>query len=181
VREYGGEPNGKVFVDKLPIYTIYLPLVSKLFPRAKVIIARRDPRDVVVSCFRNRFRPNRIVAEFTDLQRTAELYAATMRLAEIYAEKLPTPMFVHRHEDLVADIDAQTRAICAFVGVPWDPKMRDFVETANRRDIRTPSAEQVRRGLNDSGVGQWRKYGDTIDVIQPILAPWVEKYGYPAQ
>lgn len=178
VREFGVEPAGKVFVDKLPIYTLYLPLVAKLFPRAKVLLARRDPRDVVVSCFRHRFRPNRIVAEFTDLERTAELYAATMRLAEIYRELLATPIHVHRHEDLVADFDAATQAICAFVGVPWDPKMRDFVDTANRRDIQTPSAQQVRRGLNASGLGQWRKYGATVDVIQPILAPWVERFGY---
>jgi Tfp pilus assembly protein PilF len=178
VRDFGVDPTGKVFVDKLPIYTIYLPLVAKLFPRAKVLLARRDPRDVVVSCFRHRFRPNRIVAEFTDLERTAELYAATMNLSEIYRELLPTPIHVHRHEDLVADFDASTQAICDFLGVAWDPKMRDFVETANRRNIQTPSASQVRRGLNASGLGQWRKYGEAIDVIQPILAPWVERFGY---
>jgi hypothetical protein len=85
---------------------------------------------------------------------------------------------VHRHEDLVADFDAATHAICDFIGVPWDPKMRDFVATANRRNIQTPSAQQVRRGLNASGVGQWRKYGETIAAIQPILAPWVERFGY---
>ena len=178
VRDFGVDPTGKVFVDKLPIYTVYLPLVAKLFPRAKVLLARRDPRDVVVSCFRHRFRPNRIVAEFTDLERTAELYAATMNLGEIYRELLPTPIHVHRHEDLVADFDAATHAICDFIGVPWDPKMRDFVATANRRNIQTPSAQQVRRGLNASGVGQWRKYGETIAAIQPILAPWVERFGY---
>jgi len=31
-----------VFVDKAPARTLYLPLVAKLFPRAKVLFAMRD-------------------------------------------------------------------------------------------------------------------------------------------
>lgn len=178
VREFGVEPDGKVFVDKLPLHTIHLPVIAKLFPRAKILFARRDPRDVVVSCFRRRFRPNPLVVEFTDLTRTAEVYASAMRLAEIYGEKLTLPVHIHRHEDLVEDLDAETQAICQFIGVPWDPNMRNFVETANRRDIRTPSAGQVRRGLYREGMGQWRRYGATIDEIKPILAPWVAAFGY---
>jgi Flp pilus assembly protein TadD len=178
VRRFGVEPEGKVFVDKLPLHTVYLPVIGKLFPRAKILLARRDPRDVVVSCFRRRFRPNPLVVEFTDLQRTAELYASAMRLADIYRPLLAQPVHVHRHEDLVEDLDAETQAICDFIGVEWDENMRNFVETANKRDIRTPSAQQVRRGLYREGMGQWRRYGATIDPIKPILAPIVEAFGY---
>jgi hypothetical protein len=28
-------------------------------------------------------------------------------------------------------------------------------------------------------MGQWRRYGATIDPIKPILAPIVEAFGYP--
>ncbi|WP_374571488.1 sulfotransferase [Phenylobacterium sp.] len=181
VREFDVEPRGKVFVDKLPLHTIYLPFIAKLFPRAKILFARRDPRDVVVSCFRHRFRPNPITVELTDLKRAAEVYSAVMRLAEIYSEKLTLPVHIHRHEDLVENLDAETQAICAFVGLPWDANMRNFVETANRRDIRTPSADQVRRGLYKESLARWRGYGDTIDVIKPILEPWVKAFGYPAE
>jgi len=181
VREFGVEPAGKVFVDKLPLHTIYLPVIAKLFPRARILFARRDPRDVVVSCFRHRFTANPQTVEFTDLQRAAEVYAATMQAAEIYLQKLPLAVHVHKHEDLVEDLDRQTQAICDFIGLPWDANMRNFVETANRREIRTPSAGQVRRGLYRDGLAQWRKYGSTIDVIKPILKPWAEKFGYPPE
>jgi Tfp pilus assembly protein PilF len=179
VREFGVEPRGKVFVDKLPLHTLYLPVIAKLFPRAKILFARRDPRDVVISCFKHRFRGNPLTVEFTDLERAAKVYAAAMRLAEIYREKLTLPVHIHQHEHLVEDLDAATQAICDFIGIPWDANMRNFVETANKRQIRTPSAGQVRKGLNSSGVAAWRKYGDTIDPIAPILAPWAEKFGYP--
>jgi len=180
VRQFGVEPAGKVFVDKLPLHTIYLPVIAKLFPQARILFARRDPRDVVISCFKHRFRGNPLTTEFTDLERTAKVYATTMRLAEIYQEKLALSVHIHQHEHLVADLDAATQAICDFIGLPWDANMRNFVETANRRQIRTPSAGQVRKGLNSDGVAAWRRYGDTIDAIKPILAPWAEKFGYPA-
>lgn len=181
VREYGVEPAGKVFVDKLPLHTFYLPVIAKLFPRARILFARRDPRDVVISCFKHRFRGNPLTVEFTDLERAARVYAAAMTLAEIYREKLTLPVHIHQHEHLVEDLDAATQAICDFIGLPWDANMRNFVETANQREIRTPSAGQVRRGLYRDALAAWRKYGDTIDVIRPILDPWAERFGYPTE
>jgi tetratricopeptide (TPR) repeat protein len=178
VREYGVEPAGKVFVDKLPLHTVYLATVGKLFPRAKILFARRDPRDVVVSCFRKRFNPNPLVVEFTDLTRTAQVYANTMRLAELYQDRLSLPFHIHKHEDLIADLDKETQAICDFIGVPWDANMRNFVETAKARNIRTPSVDQVRRELYTESMEQWRRYGGSIDEIMPIVAPWVERFGY---
>ena len=179
VRGFGVEPAGKLFIDKLPLNTIYLPLVAKLFPDAKIILAIRDPRDVVISCFRRRFRPNTMVIEYTDLERTALFYDGVMRLAQLYRQILPLPVHQHRHERLVEDFDAETQALCGFLGLTWSSGMRDFVETANRRDIRTPSAAQVRRGLYKDGMGQWRRYAKGLEPVAAILAPWVKTYGYP--
>ena len=64
VREFGVDPTGKVFVDKHPLSTMRLPLISKLFPNAKIIFAVRDPRDVVLSCFRRSFNMNASMYEF---------------------------------------------------------------------------------------------------------------------
>jgi Tfp pilus assembly protein PilF len=179
VRENGVEPEGKLFVDKLPLATLWLPYVAKLFPKAKVLFARRDPRDVVLSCFRRRFMVNGALYAFTELDELARFYAGTMGLAEVYREKLPLDWLVHRHEDLVEDFDKEVQAICAFLGVEWDTAMRDFAETAKRRDVRTPSAPQVRRGLYREGMGQWRAYAEGMAPVLPTLEPWVERFGYP--
>ena len=64
VREFGVNPRGKVFVDKHPLSTIRLPLIHKVFPDAKIIFALRDPRDVVLSCFRRSFNMNASMYEF---------------------------------------------------------------------------------------------------------------------
>ena len=49
--------------------------------------------------------------------------------------------------------------------------------TAQRRGVGTASATQVRQGLFD-GRGQWRRYAEQLAPALPILAPWVERYGF---
>ncbi|MHB8285461.1 MAG: tetratricopeptide repeat-containing sulfotransferase family protein [Caulobacteraceae bacterium] len=180
VRAFGVEPAGKVFVDKLPLTTLWLPYVAKLFPDAKVVFARRDPRDVVLSCFRRRFLMNGAMYDFTDLVEAARFYAGTMALADVYRQMLPLAWYDHKHEDLVADFDAETRRLCAFLDLPWSETLNDFAETAKRRDVQTPSASQVRRGLYSDGMAQWRRYGEALAPIFPILRLWVQKLGYDA-
>ncbi len=178
VRACGIEPARRVFVDKNPLDGIWLPLVAKLFPDARILIARRDPRDVVVSSFRHRFKVNVLTCAFTDLERTAAYYSAVMGLTRTYLDTLPLSVHVHRHEDLVADFDREVRAICDFLGLEWTDALRDFAATAKRRDIRTPSADQVRQGLSREGLGRWRRYETAVQPILPVLQPWVEAFGY---
>ncbi len=180
VAEFGIHAEGKVFIDKVPLNTLYQPLIAKLFPDARIILAQRDPRDVVVSCFRRRFQPNRLVIEYTDLTRTAQFYDRVMQVAELYRAWLPLPVHVHRHESLIDAFDTETQALCAFLDLDWRASMRDFVLTAERRDIRTPSADQVRRGIYREGMGQWRRYREALTEVLPILQPWVEQFGYDA-
>ena len=180
VGDFGIDARAKIFVDKAPLSTLWLPLVAKLFPDAKILLAIRDPRDVVVSAFRHRFVINALAWPFTDLTDTAEFYAALMELSSDYRRVLPLAFYQHRHEDLVDDFDKEVGRICNFLGLEWSETMRDFAETAKGRDVRTPSKDQVRRGLNREGVGRWRRYGAGVEPILPILAPWVERYGYDA-
>src|SRR6202012_70679 len=178
VRAFGAEPDGKVFVDKQPFYTLWLPLIVKLFPDAKLVIPRRDPRDVVLSCFRRPFLMTPVTWEFLDLERGAQVFDAAMRILDLTCERSALPVFDYRHEDLIEDFDGVCGALCHFLGVAWNDRLRDFADTARSRRVTTPSATQVGRGLNRDGVGAWRAYGPQAEVMQPILAPWVERLGY---
>jgi Tfp pilus assembly protein PilF len=178
VRNHGIDVQGKVFVDKHPFNTIKLPLILKLFPDAKVLFALRDPRDVVLSCFRRQFDVDLIRYEFLTLEGAARLYDRVMAFAELCRAKLPLALFQHRYEDLIADFDNQTRRVCDFIGIKWDESMRDFAVTARALDAHAASAGQVRRGLYSEGVGQWRRYRSHLEPVMPLLQPWVERFGY---
>ncbi len=169
-----------MFIDKQPFHTLKLPLIVKLFPAAKIVFSIRDPRDVVLSCFRRRFLMSAPNFQFLTLEGAARLYDAMMRLAEIYRAKLPLDIFELRHEDLVADFEGRVRATCDFLGLTWQDSMREFAARAKTQAITTPSSAQVMRGLNREGIGHWRHYRDQLAPILPILQPWVDRFGYPA-
>ncbi len=178
VRGFGVEPAGKVFVDKQPFYTLWLPLIGKLFPRARILVVRRDPRDVVLSCFRKPFRMTPVTYELMDLERSARLYAGAMDILDLFLDRASNPRMIYRHEDLVDDFDGVSRGICAFLGLEWTERLRDFAATARGRRILTPSASQVVRGLNRDGIGAWRPYAPMLEPAAAILDPLAEAYGY---
>jgi hypothetical protein len=180
VEETNKDVAGRVFVNKMPFNSLRLPLIAKLFPDARIILAIRDPRDVLLSCFRNRFDTNQLTFEFLRVEDCANFYAATMEFVELCRSKLPLQVYEHRYEDMIADFDASVRAVCGFIGVEWNEAMREFVTASGVIAPRNQSAAQVRRGLYAGGIGQWRRFGTQLAPAIPILAPWIARFGYAA-
>lgn len=176
VRAAGVDPAGRTFVDKLPMNTLGLPLIARLFPEAKVLFMRRDPRDVVISCFRRQFAIDATTVEFLSLDWAADLYDATMRLAETYRGLLDLDLREQSMEALVTDFEGQMGQICDFVGIPFTPGMADFATRSSKAVTR--SSVQLARGLNAEGVGAWRRYARGMAAILPTLSPWAERFGY---
>ena len=177
VANAGIDASGKLFLDKDPLKGLTLPLIARLFPAARIIVMRRDPRDVVFSCFRANFAPTAAAAEFTDLNRSARHYDAFMRSQEAFLAALPLARHELRYEALVGDLDGQTQGLCDFLGIAWTDNVRDFAQTARRRGVSTLSASQVGKKLYD-GSRQWERYADHLAPVLPILEPWVERFGY---
>ncbi len=167
----------KCFVDMDPLKGLRLPLIARLFPEARVIVMRRDPRDVVWSCFHTNFALTNAAMEFTTLDRAARHYDAVMQLIEASLERLPiTARVVHYHR-LVRDFAATTQDICTFAELPWSEDLARFDRTAMKRGVATASAGQVRKGLYD-GTRQWEPYARFLEPVMPILQPWIDKFGY---
>jgi len=169
---------GKVFVDKLPLASVLIPLIARLFPSARILFAERDPRDVVLSCFRRAFNLSPGLCPHAPLEGVARFYDAVMSLADRYRRLVPDRLHPVRYETLVTNFEVEVRAICAFAGLAWNESVNDFAQMARSRTIHTPSAPQVRKGLYTSGAGQWRRYADRMAEVRLILAPWVEALGY---
>jgi Flp pilus assembly protein TadD len=181
IGESGLKVGGKVFVDKHPMNTIKLPLIARLFPRARIVVAVRDPRDVVLSCFRRHFEINAGMFDLLTLEGAATLYDVVMQFADLVQPLLGLPFFTHRYEDMISDFEGQIGALCNFLEVPFEPGMREFHSRTSVQDIRSPSASQVRRALNRESVEQWRRYHAPLSAVLPLLRPWIEKFDYPAE
>jgi hypothetical protein len=175
----GDAIDGRVVIDKLPLHSVALPAIAKLFPDAVILFAVRDPRDVVLSCFRRRFAVNAAMFEFLTLAGAARYYDAVMALADRYRDLLPLTFVDVRHEALVGDFDGEVGSVLAALGLDWNPAVRDFAGRIGD-SFRTPSDVQLTRGLSDAGIGQWRRYAAQLEPVAPVIAPWVHRFGYPA-
>lgn len=177
VTDSGITPGAAAFVDMDPLKGTRLPIIARLFPEARVLVMRRDPRDVVWSCFKTQFAMTSGTLDYTTLEDTARHYDALMTLTGHALDRLPVnALDVHYHR-LVRDFEATTREICAFIGLEWSDAVLRFDRTARTRGVATASVSQVRRGLYD-GTRQWEPYARWLEPVLPILQPWIERFGY---
>ena len=170
-----------VLVEKMPLYSEILCLIAKLFPDAKILVALRDPRDVVLSCFRRRFAFTRQMYELLTLEGAATYYDATMQLLDLYRARIALPFHEVRHEDLVLDFEGTTHALCEFMDVDPDVVLTGYAERVRHSDMATPNAAQISRGIRRESMGQWRPYAEQMKPVMPLLAPWIAKFGYDGE
>jgi tetratricopeptide (TPR) repeat protein len=142
-------------VDKLPGNFEYIGLIALALPNARIIHCRRDPRDVGLSCYATRFVSAKPYAY--DLLELGQYYRAYAGLMDRWRAALPPRQILDvQYEDIVADLEGETRRLLAFCGLPWDEACLRFHET--RRPVRTASVNQVRRQLYGDSCGRWRAY-----------------------
>lgn len=170
--------DGRIVVDKLPLNIIFLPLIASIFPNARIIVALRDPRDVLLSNYQQRFGMNPVTVQFLSLETGARYYDQVMQLYLRCREKPPLRWHVVRYEDVVTDLEGAVRDLSAFLDVPFEPAMLNFVETAKKRDITTPSARQVIEPLYTRSIGRWRAYARHLAPVLPVLERWANEWGY---
>ncbi|HEX8058639.1 MAG TPA: sulfotransferase [Novosphingobium sp.] len=172
-RTRGQRREGKpYFIDKLPNNWLYVGLIHLILPNAKIIDARRHPLDCGYSNFRQHFARGQAFAY--DLKDIGRYYADYVRLMAHFDTVLPGR--VHRviHEHLLADPEAETRALLAALGLPFEEACLRFHE--NARAVRTASSEQVRRPINRDGEGQWRPVADRLGPLREGLGAVLDTY-----
>jgi Flp pilus assembly protein TadD len=173
-----GARSRKCFIDKLPLNVIYLPIIAKLFPSAKIIFAYRDPRDVIFSCFRRRFAMTPQMYELLTLGGAAQYYNSVMHLAEIYRMKLNLSWCDVKYEGVVLDFEDRMKGLCSFLGLEWKNAICDFSKRVAQRSVDTPSSRQLVKGLSRESIGCWSHYARQMEPVIPLLSPWMRRFGY---
>lgn len=173
------DDEGKLIVDKFPLYIAHAGLIHRVFPDAKFILALRHPCDCVLSCFMQNFKLNDAMMNFLDLEQAAKLYAAVMELWSVYRQKLGLEVHVLKYEDLVQDLEGTCKPLIGFLGLKWDDNLHNYQKTAlGRGIIDTPSYSQVVQPLYRQASGRWTSYRKQMEPVLPVLQPWIEAFGY---
>jgi len=139
-------------VDKRPTNFNYLGFLSVLYPHARVVHCRRDPRDVCLSCYCQNLK----AAFSVSLEGLAFYYRQYERIMEHWRTVGPLPIYDVRYEELVAEPERIAGELIAFCGLAWDPACLDFHQ--NREAVQSASSLQVRRPVYTSSVARWKRY-----------------------
>ncbi|MEL7687973.1 sulfotransferase [Citromicrobium bathyomarinum] len=153
------------FIDKMPNNFRHIGLIHLILPNATIIDARRDPMDCCFSGFKQLFAEGQ---EFTyGLEQIGRYYADYVDLMEHWDEVLPGRVLRVRHEDVLDDLEGQTRRMLDHIGLPFEEQCLAFHET--RRAVRTASSEQVRQPITRAGQGAWKPYEAWLDPLKAAL------------
>ncbi len=179
VREGEGQfDDGLLVLDKLPLRLIHLGLVNRIFPSSKILVALRDPRDVCLSCFQQRFAVNLAMSFYLRLGTTALMYKHVMSSWIDTRDQLSLNFKEIRYEDTVTEFESRAREIISFLGVEWDDAVLRFHQRTDARYSATPSYQAVTKAVNTKAMGRWRNYKSELAPILPVLAPFVQAFGY---
>ena len=139
----------------------------------------RHPYDCVFSCFMQNFVLNDAMANFLNLRDAANLYDAVMKLWTQYLSIFKINYHEVKYESLVKNFEPTVRSILDFLKLPWDNSVLNYSELAKKRkNIATPSYNQVTKPIYTHAEGRWKKYEKQMSNIYPILDPWIKKFKY---
>jgi hypothetical protein len=178
-REITGLRSARVLLDKNPSPTMALGLWLRVFPDLKVIIALRDPRDVVVSCFFLNLLLNATNVNFLSLDRTVKHYADLMDVWLRLRELGGFDWLESRYEDVVSGVEQEGRKATEFLGLTWHPAQASYHETARRKVLYAPTYHDVTQPVYQRAVGRWQRYAQALAPVRERLAPYCRAFGYP--
>ena len=172
--------SGQRLVDKNPLNMMRLPLIRRLFPHARTVLAVRHPCDTVLSCFQQQFRAPDLALMCRDLPTLATNHKTAFDFWYAQLPLLGAATLELRYETLVADFAAEVRKLAEFLLLPWNEAVLAPGEHARAKGyISTPSYSQVVQPINRRSVGRWKRYEKHFTDALPILMPLIERWGYP--
>jgi tetratricopeptide (TPR) repeat protein len=153
------------FIDKMPLNYLYVGLIRRALPRARVIHLTRHPMAACYAMYKTLFKDGYPFSY--DLEEIARYYLGYRRLMAHWRAVLPHYVYEQPYEALVADQRGETRGLLEFCGLPWDEACIDFHR--NPAATTTASAAQVREPIYSSSLGQWQHYATELEDLRRRL------------
>jgi hypothetical protein len=165
---------GKTLLDKNPTVTGWLPAFLRMLPELRVLIALRDPRDVMVSLY-FQDHPN---TNFLTLELLARQYATVMDIWLAVRKWEGLAWMETRYEDVVVDLEKEGGRVTKFLGLEWHENQTRFHEHNREKPVMSTNYADVTQPVYQRSVGRWRHYEKQLAPILPVLEPYCVKFGY---
>ena len=157
--------GARFVIDKTPLNFLYLGIIAKAMPNAKIIHVERDPMDVGFAMYKTLFRMGYPFSY--NLTEIARYIRAKTELMNHWREMIGDRVTTISYESLIADQEGESRRLFSAFGLAWRPECLEFHK--NAAPTATASAAQVRQPLYSSSVGKWRHYEKHLSELSAAL------------
>lgn len=159
-------PNADIVTDKRPDNFLYVGLIKRLFPSAKIVHTRRHPLDNVLSVYF--LHLDHSMGYALDPMDAAHFYRQQERLMAHWRALYPNDVYTFDYDAFVASPRTEAEKLLAFCGLDWDENCLAFHKLDNA--VKTASVWQVREPLYTRSSGRWRHYQRQLAPLRAYLA-----------
>ncbi len=146
----------------MPNNFIHIGLIKLILPNAKIIDARREPMACCFSGFKQLFGEGQDFSYgLTDI---GKYYRDYERLMAHWDTVMPEQILRVQHENLVNNFETEVRRILDYCQLPFEHSCLEFYNT--KRNIHTPSAQQVRQPISTKGLEQWKNFEPYLEELK---------------
>ncbi len=160
VRSYS--KAGPCFIDKTPLNYLYVGLIRRALPNARIVHVYRNSMDSCYGMYRALFRAGYPFSY--DIDDLAQYYIAYRQLMDHWRDVAPGGFLNVSYEALVDDQERVSRQLVEYCGLPWEPACLEFHK--NRSAVSTASSAQVRQPVYRDALQRWRRYEKQL---QPLV------------
>ncbi|MFZ4121410.1 MAG: tetratricopeptide repeat-containing sulfotransferase family protein [Caulobacterales bacterium] len=147
-------PNADILTDKRPDNFLYIGLIKRLFPSARIVHTVRQAKDNALSLYFLNLDASMSYAQ--DLTDIAHYIGQYRRLMAHWQVCFPQDLVDFHYDDFVQAPRQAMEPILRTLGLDWNDQLLSFHERVNR--VRTASVWQVREPLYTRSSGRWQNY-----------------------
>ena len=155
----------KRFIDKLPLNYLYAGLIHLALPQAKIINLKRHPVDTCYAIYKQLFIDGYPFSY--NLEELGHYFLAYHQLMEHWNRVMPGVIHTVNYEELVKDVEGESRCLLNYCGLAWQEGCLRFYE--NSQASSTASAAQVRQPVYQSSVAKWTRYEEQLAPLIRLL------------
>lgn len=161
-------------IDKMPDNSLYVGFIRLLFPNARIVSCRRDPRDIGASCFGLLFKSDRLKYQTSTWELIGEGFQLHRRLMRHWEQLFAASLVEVFYENLTNDPEREIRRLVSDLKLPWADEC--LSHGARQTSIRTASVAQVRQPIYRSSQQRWRRFEPRIHPLLQALGDTVEEF-----
>lgn len=153
------------FVDKQPGNFLYVPLILKALPNARIVHVTRSPIDTCFSVFKQLFTG--AYPYSYELGETGRHFARYYTLMQTWRERFGERFHEVSYDAIAADPEPHTRALLEYLDLRFEDACLAFHEQS--APVATASAVQVRQAAHTKSIGRWRRYETELSTLRQVL------------